>query len=243
MKAAELESATMNDPEEPTSDTNETNTTNTTNTTNASVNETSSTNTDIQEQIKEALSNNNLTDMLSRINDHPEEIQSMVNDSMNTITPEMMSQARNLASGAQGNQIMREMQRRGMNPRAMKSQLADQQRAMRVSNKNASTQRAILITASRKLKPRDISLISIQSSVPHIINSSSGTAVEISCSRLALGPLSGKTIKAWYDSHRPGKNKRASKIVGFAISGELLIIMEEGDLTEADFLAAEKLLA
>lgn len=53
----------------------------------------------------------------------------------------------------------------------------------------------------------------------------------------------GKTIKVWYDPGYPGKNKRTSKIVGFPIAGNLLIIMDEGDLTEKDFIAAESLLA
>jgi hypothetical protein len=57
-----------------------------------------------------------------------------------------------------------------------------------------------------------------------------------------VGPLAGKTIKLWYDASHTGKNRRATKLMGFPIAGDVLVVLEDGNLSEADFLAAEKLI-
>ena len=100
------------------------------------------------------------------------------------------------------------------------------------------TKQGILITASKQMKVRNIEIATLQSQAQHLVKSDN--AVEIACSRLAYGVLAGSTIKAWYDPKRLGRNPRASRIVGFPIAGDLLIIMEEGDIMEKDFLLAEK---
>ena len=194
------------------------------------------------EDVKSALNNTNIASMLSRMASNPEEIQKVMKESMGQVTPDMMEQARKLATGGQGQQILQEMQRRGFDPQAMKSQMMEQRRSMRgLGGKTEATKQAILITASRQVKIRNVSPTALQTAAGALIGTDS--PVELSCSRLAAGPLQGKTIKVWCEPQRLGKNKRLSKIIGFPVSGEGLFVMEEGDLTEKDFLAAEKLLA
>lgn len=202
--------------------------------------------------IKEALSNTNISTMLNKMASNPEEVSKMMEQSMSQMTPEMMEQARKLAMGGQGDQIMREMQKRGMDPRAMRSQLLEQQRAIRGmgSSKAADatkqssalsgqrTKQIILINKSRQIKVRKVPSNSVGLSAASILKTDN--PVELSCSRMAQGPLSGKTIKAWYNPEDRGKNRRATKVVGFPVGGEVIVVMEEGDLTEKDFSAAEK---
>lgn len=189
--------------------------------------------------IKETLKNTNISDMLNQMAANPEEVNKMMEDSMNQMTPEMMEQARRLAMGGQGDQIMREMQKRGIDPKAMRAQMLQQQRALRGLTRKTgdSTLEVILITTSRQAKVRKIPRDNITAAVASILKCPS--PVELSCSRLAQGPLVGHTIKVWYDPERPGKNRRASKIIGFPIGGEIVIVMDD-NLTEANFIAAEK---
>lgn len=191
--------------------------------------------------VREVLNNANISAMLNHFSDNHEEMAKIMQESMGQVTPGMMEQARKLATGNQGQQIIREMQRRGFNPDAMRTQILEQQKAVRLANMQiGNTKRAILITATRKLKIHNVPIDLSSTSVVNIIKSSE--PVEISCSRLATGGLAGKTIKVWYDPTIGGKNKRLSKIIGFPASGNGLIVMEEGDLEEKDFLTAEKLL-
>jgi hypothetical protein len=197
-------------------------------------------NRNIGEEMKEALNNTNMTTILNQISNNPDLISKMMEESMAQMTPEMMEKAKKMATGGQGQQLLRNMQRRGIDTQPMKAKLIAQQKALKNSIKSEPNKRTVLITAGRKLKIRNIPVASIQTSATRIIKSES--VIELSCSRMASGPLQGKTIKVWYDPNRGGKNPRASKIVGFPIAGDLLIIMEEGDLTEEDFITAERLL-
>lgn len=176
---------------------------------------------------------------LDRIASDPSHLGKALEASTNEMTPELMEEARRLAMGGQGEEIMREMQRRGIDPNAMRAQMMAQQRALRgLGSKTANTRRAVFITGNRQLKMKNIPLGAIEVAAGAMLNSDK--AVELSCSRLAVGPLSGKSVKVWCDPERKGKNKRLTKILGFPIAGEGLIIVQDGDLEEKDFLEAEK---
>lgn len=193
------------------------------------------------DQVKDALKNTNISTMMNQMAANPETVTKMMEESMSRMTPDMMEKARKMAMGGQGEHIMKEMQKRGMDPHAMRAQVLEQQRMLRgLTKSSTATKQAILITKSRQIKTRQIALDSgsIQMSAAAILKAAS--PVDLSCSRLARGPLAGKTIKAWYDPEQGGVNRRAKKIVGFPVGGEILIVMEEGSISEKDFLTVEK---
>lgn len=194
------------------------------------------------EDVKSAMSAANIGSMLNRMTNNPEEVTRMMHESMKTLSPEVMQQARNMAMGAQGQQIRKEMQRRGINPQAMRKQLLEQKRALQGTSAQVSSDAtaAIIVTTSRQVRTRKLSQASLSLSAAAILHAEA--PVELSCSRLAKGPLTGKSIKIWYDPNHPGKNKRTSRIIGFPVGGEMLIVVEGEDLSEKDFLAAEKFL-
>lgn len=189
------------------------------------------------DDIKAAMANINLADMLKRVNDNPEEVQKIMAESMSKMTPDMMGQAKKMAMGGQGEKIRRAMAQQGMDPRALRAQLLEQQRMMRASKITEATKKAIQITTSRQAKPRTVPEGDCYATACRLLKSQG--VVQLSCSRLATGPLAGKTIKVWYDTEAKGKNRRSTKILGFPVGSSLLIVMEEGDLTESDFIAAE----
>ena len=164
----------------------------------------------------------------------------MLDESKNMMTPEILEQARKFANGGQGTQILKEMQRRGVDTNGIRDQVMDQQKLMREMLATKPNKTVILITSSRKLKVKTVMLDSIELNAKHLVKSEH--AIELPCSRLATGSLTGKTIKIWYNPAQGSKNKRASKIAGFPVGGDLLIIMDGANLTEQDFLEAEKLL-
>ena len=194
------------------------------------------------DNVKDVLNNINFSEVIDKLTSNPSDAVNLVGQSADYMTPEMMEQARKYATGTQGKQIKEEMMRKGVDNKEMKIQMEQQKKLYTEANNKAKgeAKKAIIITSSKIIKSKDIHVKVLKSEAIKIIGSDA--AVELSCSRLAVGPLVGKTIKVWYDPNRKGNNSRASKIVDFKIAGELLIIMEEGDLTELDFKLVEKLL-
>jgi uncharacterized membrane-anchored protein YhcB (DUF1043 family) len=199
-------------------------------------------NSSIQD-VKDMMKNMNLGEMLKRLNSNPAEVQKMMAESMSQMTPEMQEQARKMASGGQGEQLARQIQQQRVDPRALQAQMAEQKRILQgtASKQGSKDKKVIFINKNRTLKVRSIPEASISASAIMILKASS--PVQLPCSRLALGPLAGKTITVWHDPEQKGKNRRTSKILGFTTGSPLLIVMEEGDLIESDFLAAEAQLA
>lgn len=194
------------------------------------------------DRVKDVLNNINFSEVIDKLTSNPNDAANLVSQSAEHMTPEMMEQARKYATGTQGKQIKEEMMRKGVDNKEMKIQMEQQKKLYIEANNKAKgeAKKAIIITSSKIMKSKDIHVKILKSEAIKIIGSDN--AIEISCSRLAVGPLQNKTITVWYDPTRKGNNKRASEIVNFKIAGELLIIMEEGDLTQDDFKLAEKLL-
>lgn len=192
------------------------------------------------DDMKNALSGANISKIAKQLGDDPEKMKEMMDKTSTEMTPEMMEMARKIASGGQGQQLLREMQRQGMDPNVLKTFAKNHKRSVNTSfspldNPNQSF---FLINSKRQLKTGKLTFNGDK------LLSLDIKGIEIPCSRLAQGPLSGKSIKAWYDPAYAGsKNRRASKIAGLRVGGDLLVMIEEGGITEADFLKAEACLA
>lgn len=194
------------------------------------------------EQIKQTMANLDIGSVLDKMSFDPEQTKNIMSASINNMSPDMIEQAKKLAQSGQSERIIKEMQKRGMNPHAMKGEMEVLRKVARNLQTKAlgAMKKAIIITLNRQLKSRAIPAGSDETVIRSIIHCQ--TPIEISCSRLALGPLTGKTIKVWYDGTLKGKNKRATKIVGFPVAGDIIIHCEDQDLTEEDFLSVEELL-
>jgi len=195
----------------------------------------------IKEKTKEeSLKIGDVSDALNKIKNNPEEMEKKMMESINNMTPDTMEKAKRMAMSGQGAQILKQMKKKGIDPRQMKDQFIAQKKAHDEANKIQNPKKILLITVSRQLKTKIISADTIESSAKDLLKTED--AIQLSCSRLAIGKLTNKTLNIWYDPKYIGKNKRASKILNLPIGGNLLIIMDEGDLTEQDFLSVETLL-
>jgi hypothetical protein len=67
--------------------------------------------------------------------------------------------------------------------------------------------------------------------------------LSIECTRLSIDVFKDKKLTIWYDKNKIGKNKRATKIAGFTIAGDIIISILDEDINESDFLIVEKFLS
>jgi hypothetical protein len=189
------------------------------------------------EESFEQLKNTDIPSVVSRMKNNPDEVEKIIDEQMGSITPEMMEKARKLISEGQGQQILKEMMKKGVNPSELKNKILKQKKELKKANKTTiqkvSYQNVIHITNSRQAKVRKIQSDNIEVSVKAILNAPS--AVELSCSRLSKGPFAKKTLKVWYNPEKPGKNKRSSKIMGFPVGSDLIILSVGDDIDLKSF--------
>lgn len=195
------------------------------------------------EELQRTLGNLNIGQIVQEMASNPDAVSKMMSESKSQLTPELMAKARQMASNGQGEKMMKDMESRGFDPKMMRQQLLKQQalaKGLRVGKVSGDTQKVIFITTTRQVRVREFISDKIREGAINLLGTDN--VIEISCSRLKIGPLDNKTIKVWYSLNAGGKNKRASRVVGFPISSQVMIVAEDDDLTEADFLAAEALL-
>lgn len=193
-------------------------------------------------EVKDALNNINIGSLVNKIASNPDEITKAFGDNMPKLTPELMEEARKLVQGGQADHIIKEMQKRGMDPRAMRDQLMASKKAMKGTGPKIAepTKQVVEITVTRQVRQRAIPISGIDKVAETILGIDE--PVQLSCSRMAIGPLDNKNIKVWYDQNQIGKNRLASKVVGFPIAGQLVIVDEDADLKLADVNAVLKML-
>lgn len=194
----------------------------------------------MEQNIKETLDKTNFSEVLNKLKDNPEEVSKLIAESNGVMTPEMMDQARKYAAGEQGEKIKKEMEKKGMNNKAMLQQAQQQKKLYNQldAKKKGELKKVIVITSAKKLEIKSVHSNAITDDAKKLVTHD---AIEMGCSRLSQGPLHDYTFKVWYDPNiTKVKNARASKIIGFDIGGPLLIIMEEGDLDKDKFIQVEK---
>ena len=182
--------------------------------------------------------------MLAKLQENPEETMALMQDAREQMTPAMAAKAKNMAGGSTAAAIKKAMAKRGIDPIKMKKELLANEKlrkSLGTKKVGEATQAAILITRSRKVKLHQVSLADPAKSALEFFQTQ-GIPVEMPCSRLAVGPLVGKTIRLWYlkDS---GCNKRASALMGFEIGGEVLIVANQHNFSEEQFITLEKMFA
>ncbi len=179
--------------------------------------------------------------VINEMKNNPENFSRKMDLAREHMDPDMMEEARKIAQSGQGQDMLKKMQKRGVNTQELKNMHKGMEQRMKGQIPSTENmKKVIFITASRQMKSKMIHVDSENVSIINLLKSEE--AVELSCSRLAVGPLTGKTIKIWCNTSLKSKNPRLSKIAGFPVGGEAVIIMKEGDLLADDFRAAEKLL-
>jgi hypothetical protein len=181
--------------------------------------------------ISDFINKNGVTSIMDKLGKDPQAFTGILQNAMGSISPDMMEQAKKMMNSGQGTEIIKELQKRGMDPHTMRKNILDQQKAMRGMVKKGNTVKALYINNSRQVKLRDIPSANIKLSVTTILKSEQ--VIEIPCSRLAIGPWKGAEVKLWYIPNGKVKNRKANKLAGFPVNGEIIILVDSVDITEA----------
>lgn len=196
-----------------------------------------------EKDLKTAFANTNIASLLEKVCKNPDDLNKLLHDSVDNITPDMLNNAKKMLGTGQGEQLLKSLQNKGINPNNLKSKLSTHNNAfkniLKPGNKSP-TRKCILITANRQLKIRNLPIDDMAKYVSTILKVDPPLSIE--CSRLSIDIFKDKKLTIWYDNTKIGKNKRATKIAGFTIAGDIIISLSDADINEADFLIVENLL-
>jgi len=194
------------------------------------------------DDIKTAFTNTNISSLLEKLTKNPDELNKLLHDSVNNITPDMLNNAKKMLGSGQGEQILKSLQKKGVNPNNLKSKLSSNySKFKQLPGSKTPTRKCILITSNRQLKIKHIPINNMSSFISNILKVDNPLSIE--CNRLSIDIFKDKKIILWYDNTKVGKNKRATKIAGFKIAGDIIISITNEDLNDNDFLTIEKSLS
>lgn len=186
--------------------------------------------------LSEMLNTQNINDAVNQLQSDPDSIAEALQQSM---SPELMNRARQLAAGGNQTALTNMLNKKGV---SMKKLRAEAKEKKKLHNKVTSelagpTQSVVLITQGRQHKVKQLHKQNLKDEIIKLIGDG---AVQLPCSRLCKGPLSDNSVNLWYNTKHLGKNKRTSKLIGFPIGGPAVIVCSDTDLNLNDFLTAEK---
>jgi len=197
-----------------------------------------------ENDLKTAFANTNIASLLEKVCKNPDDLNKLLHDSVDNITPDMLNNAKKMLGTGQGEQLLKSLQQKGINPNNLKSKLSAHNNAfkniLKPGNKSP-TRKCILITTNRQLKIRNLPIDDMSKYISTILKVDSPLSME--CSRLSIDVFKDKKLTIWYDKNKIGKNKRATKIAGFTIAGDIIISILDEDINESDFLIVEKFLS
>jgi hypothetical protein len=190
------------------------------------------------DQIKDTLTKSNIASAISQLSGDPAQAGKLMAEAKATMPPSMLEAARKMAVGSQGDQIAREMKKQGVNRQEVVSQMKEQKKAAAQARAamQGPTKKVVVLTHSRKFTQKEVSIAQVAAPLK------CETAIQIPCSRLARGPLTGKSIKVWYNPDDASVNRRAMRILDTRVGGDVIFENSDGDLFLKDLEAVEKLL-
>jgi hypothetical protein len=100
---------------------------------------------------------------------------------------------------------------------------------------------AVMITFNRKIKNIKLNTKNIEESIKKLIKPNE--LAEIKVPNFSVGKFENINIKIWYDPSLGGVNKKISRLLGYNISGDVIILCDNQDFTSNDFLYIEKLIS
>lgn len=164
------------------------------------------------------LNSESIDQMISAMKDHPGGVGSMLSKTLSTMTPEQMAKARKTASSVDANGIIKKMRDEGIDPIKLKKEMM---------KKTAEAKRngcsCISIDASRKIKVINIILESESIEISKLLRGES-LPVKYECFNLSTKI---KKIYVHYSTRSDRKNKVASDLALFSLSGSVVFTAEE----------------
>jgi hypothetical protein len=198
--------------------------------------------TEQKDKIKGALRSVNLPKMVEKMANNPQGMDKAVEESAKVMTPQMMDQAKKVAAGGQGDQLRKQVLKQGMSPKQMQKDYKEQQRLARAVSEQSRgpTKRACLLDTNRKFKAKEVPVSDDIKDMAKALQAQD--VVKMPYSRMAIGPLQGKSVAVWYVTGDKRRNKRIEKLLGKPHGARILISVKDEDLEVATIEEVEKLL-
>lgn len=165
---------------------------------------------------------------------NPELMQQMVASALDNVTVDDVNRQRQNLNGPQGQKVFAALKKQGIKPADLRKQILNS-KSERGQQIHKLMQEAPLVVVLRSNKT--LSKHVMPGAEEEFISKSTGSNVVVSpCTR-----LSSEDSTIFVCSEVSGKkNKRATKLVGYDVFGEVLFARKEGDLTIEAFTALEK---
>lgn len=180
-----------------------------------------------------------LSQALQQIAAHPDEMVGLANQAMAHLPPSAMDQARRMASGAEGKQMLQMMKQKGIRPNQVRMMQKQLKRPLAHSKDEKKTF-AALVTSTRKIKSKELYENSRQADIASILHTPS--ALTLPCPHLSVGPFEGKEICAIFNHSAGGQNRRATRLCKSKVCGDVLFVCDGADLTDKDLETIESTL-
>ena len=138
--------------------------------------------------------------------------------------------------------VERELRRKGIDPNKYRQEMIKknqqaQEEAKKSRGPPVPTRTVIVVNVNRSI---DLKQLPLDNNILALTNllKPCHELTSVPCTRLQVGPFAGKSVSVWQDQKAQVLNKRATKLMGGAMRGKIVIAVE-GNMTEADFKALE----
>lgn len=167
-----------------------------------------------------------LASVIEEIKANPSVLSEVMEQAGRNIDPNLIKQAQKMIANGSFDDVLNNLKQQGGDTKALQKLISKQ-----VSNVGP-TQQVLFINRNRSVISKAVSKENMIKDIRAILKTVE--PVEATCSRLALGPWEGKSIKVWYNPNAVGKNRLTSRVLGFTTGSEIIIVSED-DLKIKDF--------
>lgn len=197
---------------------------------------------EIKNVIKEAVdgmgitSNNPIPQVMQKLSANPDKMSGLIEKVLPHTTPDMMAKAKKMVQSGQGQQLVRQMQRRGYDPHRLRQKAKSHMNTLESSVQKKEPipcRKAIFITINKKIKSKDIPINNINGTINSLIKTETPSKLPISV--LATGAWQGLNLICYCNPNDGGRNDIMSKLLDSNIMGDVLILCTAKDLMVEDF--------
>jgi len=187
-----------------------------------------------------------ITKMLGKLGENPELMGDVMEKIPNVISPDMIDQVKKMFPGGPQGQsaekMLAQLTQNGIDPQVMRSQMVQKQnKAKGMVAHNDTTQTVVILTIQKQLKIREFSKNDLfTAAITNLKVPTVDNLKDIECGMMCQGLFKNKKVRIFYNPNDKTVNKRAKKLVGFPIGGDVIFYLENENLSEADFLTVEK---
>lgn len=181
-------------------------------------------------------SNNPIPQVMQKLSANPDKMSGLIEKVLPHTTSDMMAKAKKMVQSGQGQQLVKQMQRRGYDPHKFKQKAKAHMNTIESTAQKKEPvpcRKAIFISINKKVKSKDIPINNINGTINTLIKTDTPSKLPVSI--LAIGEWKGLNLICYCNPNDGGKNDIMSKVLDSSIMGDVLILCTSKDLMVEDF--------